>query len=260
MLSKLDTVAEFDSPRRKLKQAKRHLNRVNELVSEYVATAKTSVTLEQIAGRHLWLHVLKVTPNIPDEIHATLADANQNMRDALDQAASSCARCCGKSDNGVWFPFGNTEPEFQAAIKEKMRKLPQRVREYVSTLNAYPTGNDLLWELHSTNIANKHRRTFKIGLTSKEGRATIRLGHFAYQLLNDPAWRETDSTLAYAISDFPHQNYELQLKPEVRLDTSGDFGSAPATEILSAVLSVTNEIIEELQALMLIELGHRTHP
>lgn len=153
-----DIVArEFRSPKSKLARARHHLASFDTEMEAYAKRVSGETRIERltendsalykrvrIMEKHrradsnlpppgpaepieAYVHRLYVTMPPLDDVNMIAADAVQNLRQALDHAACSCARALGKTDNGTWFPLVAENEDLDAALRDKARKLPPTI-------------------------------------------------------------------------------------------------------------------------------------
>jgi hypothetical protein len=97
-------------------------------------------------------------------MRVTAADVLYNLRAALDQAVSCCAKLAGQSPKDTYFPHGRDKAGFESSLRDKCKKIPNRIRGVIAALEPYHGGTGYLFRvLHDLNLVDKHTDLLNVG-------------------------------------------------------------------------------------------------
>lgn len=154
----------FFGPRSKLARAQKILAEYKDLEADYKDAASWFV------GRYtdhsgMVHHYVKVGQPIPADMSHAAAEVTYHLRSALDQMVCAIARANGRNDTrSVYFPFVERESDFEGkGATQKMRGLPQAVRDLILKLRPWKGGSDDLWGLGKLANVDKHNLLIPFG-------------------------------------------------------------------------------------------------
>jgi hypothetical protein len=160
-----EKASHFKSARLKVERAVSHANEYRAVLDAFVKSnpIRISAEIDPKTGQPIIKGVFEKP--IPDGLFLSAADAIQNLRSALDQAASCCARAAGYSSRNTYFPHGKDEAGFMDYLGVKnCEKIPEVVREAIADLQPYYGGKGyLIRALHDLNIVDKHNKLLDVG-------------------------------------------------------------------------------------------------
>jgi hypothetical protein len=102
----------------------------------------------------------RVTKPLPDEMALIIGDAIHNLKSALDIAVNEIVFAKTSSySKHTRFPVYETRESLIAAMNGGTIKpaSPETASLIVDVIKPYKGGNDIIWNLHELNIADKHR-------------------------------------------------------------------------------------------------------
>lgn len=150
----------FESSRLKIKRADQHINNLKILVSDFLKTdfytleANYKTHIQQVAYR-----VVRVDP-LPENVPLVLGDAIHNLRSALEHFMWETVDRFGGTppDLHTSFPIAMTEQQYRSAFaKREITLLRKEIKEFISDVQPYVTGDNTLWNLHQLDITDKHQ-------------------------------------------------------------------------------------------------------
>lgn len=92
-------------------------------------------------------------------VGATVNDAFEELRKALDQACYAVAKAAGKSGKKCAFPFGETEQELAGRLTGISREIPKEIFAAILEFQPRLDGDKLLWAVNAVANHSKHRVT-----------------------------------------------------------------------------------------------------
>ena len=153
----------------KIKWADKRIKKVGVLAHNYLREGAFEIIIQcdtEAGKKHAQLRFLADIPDdLIDETHAALG----NYRGSLDSVAWAVANRLGppKVPTNVSFPVGESQEAFESTgTQGKIEQVGADWATFVKTLKPYRGGNDLLYDLHAFNNADKHRVLMRIGLQS----------------------------------------------------------------------------------------------
>jgi hypothetical protein len=163
----------FPDSREKVKRAVKHVNDLNELLTDFSASNFYSVSVQEQEGSNIIS--IAVFRHFPTTTAALIiGDTLHNLRSALDLLYYKIFdEVTGKADKFTRFPIRDRQQELISSIDGGLKK--KRLSDHlgaialrdfiVNVIKPYKAGNDSLWALHEMNITDKHQLlipTFKI--------------------------------------------------------------------------------------------------
>jgi hypothetical protein len=150
--------APFDGPRLKLKRARKLLTELETEIAAYVA--REPIWLEITEGKTFigkkWN--VDVREEVPQEFSAIIGDLIHNLRAALDLLACELVRLNGNDDDDVYFPFSESESEFDKQLRRRnMDRASPEVIALLHRMEPWPGGNKALRAVHDLDIIDKHQ-------------------------------------------------------------------------------------------------------
>jgi hypothetical protein len=168
------------SARLKLERAKEHIESLDELVEDWIATDAYTVSREKDTETGYTVCRAKIKAPPPDQISIVAGDAVQNLRTALDHAVYAMAARAGPVDRAtesrLMFPIaGNENRKGEPADGEALFRnmvangyldgVPDRARDFIQQEQPYHWNEHAdgykyhwLWTVHDLNRIDKHRR------------------------------------------------------------------------------------------------------
>jgi hypothetical protein len=128
-------------------------------VTDYVGSSFQGITEKNSWTGQTILRVTNTKP-LPPQIKLETGSVAHELRATLDRLACTLAIRHDKngSTNGVYFPISKDSAIFASDGKRKIRKLSPDDRQRIEAINPYKGGNDLLFALHTVDLASKHIR------------------------------------------------------------------------------------------------------
>jgi hypothetical protein len=147
----------FNGPKLKIERGRRHLNELAEEISSYLKRDPWVVVLQFNEETNKHQVALLGREEIPDNFSVIFGDAVHNFRCALDILANDVVRLGGIEPDKVYFPFGKSEPDFEAMLKRRFYQAPIEIQEIVRSYKPYPgDSNNILRAMHDLDIGDKH--------------------------------------------------------------------------------------------------------
>lgn len=165
--------ANLEGTRLKLDRAGKHLEDLEEAVSDFTKSELEKVTIEHEGGTRLW--VIEEPGEVPPEFGPLISDVLHNLRSALDYLATQLVKAnnpkAGLSDVG--FPIFDNITEFVERGLPMILKMSKGVQAAIEAAQPYhrPTTDwsmDRLLLLNRLNNSYKHS-DFKLVALSIEG-------------------------------------------------------------------------------------------
>jgi hypothetical protein len=132
----------FDSPKRTLAWAKRHLNSFNTILSQIATDNDGRYVIEPNPDGVTESHKVKLADEFSD-LACIIFDFTNNLRSVLDQAAFQIARIHTGSDvpKSASFPFCSDATKLASKIKGGCKDLPPEITALFETFKPYKAGN-----------------------------------------------------------------------------------------------------------------------
>lgn len=147
----------------KVARADRHIESLQNAILRYLRRHPFKLVI-QAGPNNTREMVFKVREEVPMETSAIIGDAIHNMRTALDILACDLVRLNGANDKGVYFPFSETDVDFDDMIKRRnMHRAAPAVVDLLRTMKPYHGGNAALRGIHDLDIADKHKALIPVG-------------------------------------------------------------------------------------------------
>ena len=149
------------APRLKIENAEKHFSTLTKEVENFLRDTSICLRVKPSDRRsedtkEMYEWVLEKNEEAPDSLSVILGDCLHNLRTSLDIITCNLARLNGKNPEKVHFPFGKDQANFKKNSKDKLRFLCTKHASYIESLKPYPGGNDILVELHTLDIQDKH--------------------------------------------------------------------------------------------------------
>jgi hypothetical protein len=177
----------FDSPRRKLARAKKHVVNLEREIGQFVKTT----TYERFSESHadkpfLTVHKIRMSKPIPDGLSEIAGDAIGNLREVLDHATFAVAVASGASNpRNAYFPFSGTVEDIDARIKGRCKDVPIQMHPLLRAFEPYDGGNEVLFTLNKMANRDKHALLAAFGAVSMDGGMNV-IGTGGYMSMPDP--------------------------------------------------------------------------
>jgi hypothetical protein len=237
----------FASPKLKVERAKRHISDYRAVHKTFTESGPISITpdVDPKTG-NMMVRMIWVKP-VPGDLHITVADALYNLRSALDQAASCCARAASQSAKETYFPHGVDKAGFESSMREKCKKVSEPARDAIAFLQPYYGGDGyLIRALHDLNLVDKHSDLIAVGAALRK--VTIE------QNVSAPAGKE--------IWQYREGKFELiegvtKIDNDVQVTLSVTFTDVeavrgqPVTKVLYEMTDLVSRTIDILEAAMI---------
>ena len=189
----------FESSRKKIERANKHIADLNTLWSEFANRDFYSLRIEQDADLMNWL-VLEFDPEEFPRVHAAIiiGDTLHNLRSALDILWHEViAYCGGEPTKYTRFLIRDTREELIApmngALKEQ--QITRDVHDFIfDSVKPYKAGNYCLWAVDDLNVRDKHQLIIPVTQLSAIADVCFEDDQgasfpFDYWLLADESWR-----------------------------------------------------------------------
>jgi hypothetical protein len=232
---------------RRLDRGKEHIVDLEREFQAFLDSKPYARVVEAHSNGTDQLHKIKFTRPLPGSLADVAADAADNLRSALDQAAYAIAHATGKANPQAFFPFAGSAAEFENALKGRCKDLPQDILTLFRTFQPYRGGNDLLWALNRICVTNKHRLLVPIGISvhgmfiKKMEIHSTRDGTFA---LSGPVWDRDNNEIVFArTGPGGHIEYDMQISFFVAFDKIEVAGGKPAVAFLNAMAGEVEHIL-----------------
>ncbi len=153
----------------KIKWADKRIKKIDVLAHNYIHNGCFRVDIEHDAEAGKKHAKLRLVGDIPDDLIDETHAALGFLRGSLDSIAWAVANRSGppKHPKTVAFPVGESQQAFESAgTQGKIEQVGADWAAFVATLKPYRGGNDLLYDLHTFNNADKHQTLTRIGQNS----------------------------------------------------------------------------------------------
>lgn len=243
-------------PYEKVKRAKKHINDLIVLLTEFAKTDFYTVTIEERQWKHGWLRneiVVTLDPRaeLRTEVALIIGDVLHNLKSSLDLLFYQVVLACGGTPSDhTRFPVRNTREELETtlngAVKEKT--ITETIEDFiVNTIQPYEAGNNTLWALHRLNIRDKHE--LLIPVFQMVGIRHICLVNENNIIFEYPPVLTTDSFKRYLpVEDFGRYP-KVQDKGKAATGVGFDFDVPNAGEsVISTLNGIAEEVTRTIQA------------
>jgi hypothetical protein len=156
-----------ESVRLKIDWAKKHIDALDAEIAHWSSGPRNPRRLRRIRDgvpSTEFRAEIRFDPPLPETVPLLIGDAIHNLRSALDHLACALAPPT-TSQTGharIEFPICVSEDDFNAKGASRIKKLPERARDEIKSLQPYHAGDnarhEFLWALHQLDIIDKHRR------------------------------------------------------------------------------------------------------
>jgi hypothetical protein len=190
------------------------------------------------------VYKVKLIKPMPVHLENIVADAFNNLRNALDQAVFGLGKKKG------YFPIRDTEAEFERAMGELRKKLPPEICKLVVKFKPYKTGNDHLWALNKISGTNKHGIIRPVGIYT--GDVHVKSGWIGGPgggTVGNPGWDRDKNELVIARvrsgGEF-HMNFHFT--PHIALNDVEIVDGQPVEGVLSYLIGIVEGIVMAFEA------------
>jgi hypothetical protein len=150
-------MSRFDGSWEKVKRAKKHVDEINGMLTDFAQSDFYTLRIEHDADR--LINFLCIDTDIPElhlnEIALAIGDAAHNYRSALDHLWFQIVIACGGTPHAqTSFPIRNAADSLKAAINGalKEQQITVQVFDGIMSLKPYQGGNPVICGLHNLNI------------------------------------------------------------------------------------------------------------
>lgn len=172
----------FDGPRLKIKRADHHIEKLNNVVRDYIQSDFYSLGIEKNPdGGNVFR--FKQIKALPEEIPLLIGDAIHNLRSALDLLACEIVTTAGGAPSRwTHFPIRDSRKEVEDAIKGGEIKIAGSdiIALILDSIQPYKGGNDFLSALHNLDIIDKHRLLIPIASITGLTEVNAKVGGIAF--------------------------------------------------------------------------------
>ncbi len=158
----------------KIKWADKRIKKIDVLAHNYVQAGPFQIVIERERDAGEKRAKIRFVTDIPDDLLDETNAALGNLRSSLDSVAWAVANRLGdpRFPKNVSFPIGESQEAFESTgMQGKIKQVGADWAAFVNALKPYRGGNDVLYDLHTFNNADKHRTLTRIGQASAEGMA-----------------------------------------------------------------------------------------
>jgi hypothetical protein len=142
------------------------IDRLEELVDSFLATKPCEVvTSMKREGKYArFSYVVRIHQQPPPAIRFAIGDVVHNLRATLDNLVWGIGQVF-KADNNLGLEFHDSESSFRDCYLPKISKLPDPIRDWITSIQPYQTGHYivLFHRLHNLWNRDKHRTPTVIG-------------------------------------------------------------------------------------------------
>ncbi|MFL4510854.1 hypothetical protein ACJ6WJ_02800 [Stenotrophomonas maltophilia] len=149
----------MESPRYHLARANVRFRDIRVQAEQHANSGAFSLITETDPGNGKRKTVLRRTKRTPIVVGATVNDAFEELRKALDQACYAVAKAAGRSGKKCAFPFGETEQELAGRLTGISREIPKEIFAAILEFQPRLDGDKLLWAVNAVANHSKHRVT-----------------------------------------------------------------------------------------------------
>jgi hypothetical protein len=240
----------FESSRRKIARAKKHLADLEGKIDSFFAQGDTYISIIEPHPDKSGYKIAKLrfTKNIPEECSELTNDILCNLRSALDNAVYALGILVGiPNPFELYFPFSRRESEFESNMKGRCKGL-DKFFPYFRSCKPYDGGNDALWALNVARGASDHAFLIPAVTYGMMGGMEV-------------TWTGSGSMPARPIFDPNTKEMELfTLGPETKLKAHyrigcyiafgevGTLGGKNAGETLQLFVGLVETIIDQIEA------------
>jgi hypothetical protein len=150
----------------KVERAQTQIEALNAEVRRFIDKSSYDVVSKFDADRDEEIWSFRLREPVPRLIAVLIGEILHNLRSSLDQMACAVALQHSGSSKETYFPFGADATIFETELARKGKKLPSDAHDMIRTLKPYKGGNDLLWNIHYLNRADKHIHVVPINLST----------------------------------------------------------------------------------------------
>jgi len=243
----------FDSPRRKLKRAKKYIANLERERDVFINEQPWSSAVEINLDTGLKEFKVRFNGDISDSFGDIASNVLQNLRAALDQSVNSAARASGKSDpRKARFPFGDTPEGLEHGIKGWCKDVPPDIVALVRTFKPYRTGNQnpILWALNNTANVDKHSMVCPCEGTLNHVVRGGPAGAIRPLFVHPPRFDRGKNEIVYAVCPpevSPGCHFHLSF--DIAFGEIAAVGGEPVLGVLKAMAGVVESVLVAIEAL-----------
>ena len=184
----------------------------------------------------------KLDRDIPVDVSIHAGSIIHELRATLDSLICTLAKRNGAPTlKDTYFPTGKSEEVFLKELQRKLKYVSAGDKEIITSLRAYPGGNDMLYALHSSDLIGKHQRL--IVLTGDVS-STILNNHVldgsAIDFIRGGV-KTADEPLARVTIDY---DLNLELHPEIAFAEPSAIERKPLVATLNDFASLVDSILK----------------
>jgi hypothetical protein len=157
----------FDSSRRKLAWAKKHLAQFKRKNIQFFKKKNLYAVFAEPSTKHppCIVHKMRFVKQLPAGFSEMTGDIVDNLRAALDHAVYGVAIAAapGTRPLNAYFPFSRDASKFEANLKGRCADVPKEIYPLLRSYEPYKGGSDALWAINQVCVANKHTLIIPIG-------------------------------------------------------------------------------------------------
>jgi hypothetical protein len=158
----------FIPSRLKIERAKHHINDLNTRLAEFLAKNPFETVVREDPDRAERIIRIKTNRSIPDEFSLIIGDAVHNLRSALDLATFCVVGAKAEQPEKVQFPFAREAKDFKSVFNNRqVNRAGKNIQDAIRNLQPYGSGNDLLYGLHTLDLADKHKLIVPVATTAE---------------------------------------------------------------------------------------------
>jgi hypothetical protein len=149
----------FESPRRKIARAKKHILDLERETRIFFARKDLYSPVSEPHPEKSGYTVVKIRflKELPTEFSEIAGDALDNLRSALDSAVYAVAVAAGKPKPGnAYFPFSRDATNFENNMKGRCADVPREIYPLFRSCKPYNGGNEPLWALNVVRGTTEH--------------------------------------------------------------------------------------------------------
>ena len=241
----------FESARRKIARAKKHLDDLTREIRTFVESGAYEQVKEDDPNRPGYtLHKIKLIKAIPISIEDSAGDCIDNLRGALDHACYGAAIASGNPNpRNAYFPFAGDAERLETAIKGNSKDVPQEIYPLFRRLAPYKGGDELLWTLNLLCVADKHKIITPMGTGGILSPSINLKGTGFFELPFNPIWdRAKQEMTIITLGPGAKYDYHLQFILFVAFDNVGAASGKAVRGFLWQTMAYIEQIISAIEA------------
>jgi hypothetical protein len=239
----------FESAKRKIARAKKHIDDVKrEVVAFTQNAAYIRFSEPDTKNPQLIVHKVRMNNSVPDGLSEIAGDALANLRQALDHATYGAAIASGKSNpRSAYFPFGRTESDVDNAIKGNCKDVPQELYSLLRAFKPHSGGNEVLYTLSQMANRDKHALLTPVGATAVD--AGMNVSGTGYMSMPDPHFWDHAKNEMVLITLGPGAqcNAHFRFFSTIAFSGISTIESEPAPTVLDTIASEVDRVISLIE-------------